>query len=304
MGSGRSPLWGLRDRRDALPIITYVSEATVQIAGSLVVITGAGHGLGKAIAASFVSAGAHVVITDRDADRVAATVDELRHASPDVCGYSLDVTIPAQIAQLREQLLREHGPVDILINNAGVAFGGRFEQVPLERHELTMSVNLVGTLAMTHAFLPDLIARSAAHIVNIASAAALLALPHGVSYAASKWGVLGFSDSLREELRLSGHRHVGVTTMCPSFITTGLFAGVKPARFTSWLTPETVAAAVVRAVEKDRSFVMLPRSAAMLYSICRCLPRSWYGAICRWLGVSTTMVNWRGHDSPALATKP
>jgi short-subunit dehydrogenase len=270
----------------------------VHIRGCRIFITGAGHGLGKAIAASCLAAGGQVVISDRDADRIRLTVDELRHAG-DICGYPLDVTMPEQIARVREQVLRERGPIDILVNNAGVAFGGRFDEVPHDRHALTIAVNLAGTLAVTHAFLPDLIARPASHIVNIASAAAVLPLPHGVSYAASKWGVLGFSDSLREELRLAGHRHIGVTAMCPSFITTGLFAGVQPARCTRWLTPEAVAAAVVRAIEKNRSFVMLPRSAALMYAMCRCLPRSWYGWICRRLGVSTTMVNWRGHETPA-----
>jgi all-trans-retinol dehydrogenase (NAD+) len=267
----------------------------VHISGRRVLITGAGHGLGKAIALRFLTAGASIVVLDRDADRVAAAVAELRRTAIDVCGYTADVTIREQIAMVREQILAEHGPIDVLVNNAGVVFGGPFLDVPIERHAATISVNLQGVLAMTHAFLPALIARPKGWIVNIASAAAVLSLPFAASYAASKWGVLGFSDSLREELRLMGHRHVGVTAICPSFITTGLFEGAKPARFTRWLTPELVADRVVRAVQRERSFVMLPRSAAWLHAMCRGLPRSWYLRICRSLRVSTTMAEWKGH---------
>ena len=147
----------------------------------------------------------------------------------------------------------EIGPIDVLVNNAGVVFGGTFLEVPLDRHLATVAVNLSGVLAMTHAFLPDLIARPAGHIVNIASAAAVIALPMATSYAASKCAVLGFSDSLREELRELGHRHVGITAVCPGYIATGLFDGAKPARLTRWLTPEEVAAAVVAPLSAARS---------------------------------------------------
>jgi short-subunit dehydrogenase len=159
---------------------------------------------------------------------------------------------------------------------------------------------LSGVIALTHAFLPDLIARPAGHIVNIASAAAVIALPMATSYAASKWAVLGFSDSLREELRELGHRHVGVTAVCPGYIATGLFDGARPSRLTRWLTPEEVAAAVVRAVERGHEFVMLPRSTRTMYRLCAGLPRSWFRAICRALGVSQSMAGWKGHAPPGI----
>ena len=190
----------------------------------------------------------------------------------------------------------EHGPIDVLVNNAGVVFGGPFLDVPLDKHTITVGVNLTGVLTMTHAFLPDLLARPAGHVVNIASAAAVLALPMATSYAASKWAVLGFSESLREELRELGHRHVGITAVCPSYVTTGLFDGARPARTTGWLMPEKVAQATVRAVERGREFVMLPWQARAMYWLCAGWPRSWYRAVCRRLGVSRSMTDWRGHE--------
>jgi all-trans-retinol dehydrogenase (NAD+) len=123
-------------------------------------------------------------------------------------------------------------------------------------------------------------------------------LPMAASYAASKWAVLGFSESLREELRELGHSHVGITAVCPGYISTGLFDGAKPARLTRWLSPEEVADAVVRAVERGREFVMLPRSVRNMYRLCSGWPRSWYRAICRALGVSRSMAGWQGHPPP------
>jgi short-subunit dehydrogenase len=273
----------------------------VRIAGSRVLITGAGRGLGLAIARSFGHFGARVLVTDIDSERVDKAVATLHAEGQSACGYVLDVTAADQVAAVRQRIEAEQGPIDILVNNAGIVFGGPFLNVPLERHMATVNVNLSGLLMMTYAFLPGLLGRPAAHIVNIASASAVLALPMATSYAASKWAVLGFTDSLREELRELGHRHIGVTAICPAYIATGLFDGANPARLTSWLTPEQVAEAVLRSVERNKEFVMLPWQARLFHSLCRGWPRSWFRAVCRMLGVSRSMTNWRGHEPPPLA---
>ncbi|MBP3956973.1 SDR family NAD(P)-dependent oxidoreductase [Gemmata sp. G18] len=270
----------------------------MRVAGRRVLVTGAGQGLGFAISAAFVRAGATVILTDLNADAVESARAKLKETGGTVAGYALDVTNAEQVADVRARILAEHGRIDVLVNNAGVVFGGAFLDVPLAHHIVTANVNLGGVLAVTHAFLPDLLAQPAGHIVNIASASAVLALPFGASYAATKWAVLGFSDSLREELRFLGHKHVHVTAMCPSFIATGLFAGAKPAFGTHWLTAETVAHAVVRAVEKQQELVLLPRSVRFLYSITGWWPRSWFRAACRVLGVSRSMTDWKGHTPP------
>ena len=270
----------------------------MRVAGRRVLVTGAGQGLGFAIAAAFVRAGATVILTDLNADAVESARAKLKETGGTVAGYALDVTNAEQVADVRARILAEHGRIDVLVNNAGVVFGGAFLDVPLSRHITTVNVNLGGVLAVTHAFLPDLLAQPVGHIVNIASASAVLALPFGASYAATKWAVLGFSDSLREELRFLGHKHVHVTAVCPSFIATGLFAGAKPAFGTRWLTAETVAHAVVRAVEKRQELVLLPRSVRFLYSITGWWPRSWFRTACRVLGVSRSMTDWKGHTAP------
>src|SRR5262245_3849803 len=262
----------------------------MRLAGKRVLITGGGHGLGRALAHRFAAAGASVVVTDRDPGRAEAVASELGAAA-----YPLDVTDAGQVASVRERVLADRGPIDVLVNNAGVVFGGEFGQIPLDRHRATVDVNLTGVLIVTHAFLGDLAARPAAHVVNVASASAIVPLPLAASYAATKAAVLAFSDSLREELRLAGRRHVGVTAVCPSYIDTGMFAGARPARLTWLLSADAVAAASVRAVERGRGFVLLPWTARLLYAVGGVLPRAAYHRLCGRLGVSESMRHWRGH---------
>src|SRR5262245_37341434 len=259
------------------------------VRGKRVLVTGAGHGLGNMIARRFAQEGTEVIVTDLDASRVVSIGKELG-----ATGYELDVTRPEQIHEVRERLHRERGPIDILVNNAGVVFGGPFLEVPLTKHRVTIDVNLTGVLNVTHIFLPDLLARPEGHIVNLVSASAVVALPWAASYAATKWAVLGFTDSLREELRLQGHRHVGVSAVCPGFVDTGLFAGAKPPWLSRILRPEEVAEAVLRAVRRRRDFVLLPRSLAWMHALGRHLPRRAYRRLCSWLGVSTSMTGWQG----------
>src|SRR5438067_3288415 len=120
--------------RPARPARRGGRRRPMRVAGSRVLVTGAGHGLGLAIASAFARAGAQVVATDLDPERVERAVAELNTIGPAACGYALDVTSPEQVADVRARLHAEHGPVDVLVNNAGVVFGGPFRDVPLARH--------------------------------------------------------------------------------------------------------------------------------------------------------------------------
>jgi all-trans-retinol dehydrogenase (NAD+) len=225
------------------------------------------------------------------------------HGRP-ASSYLLDVTSLDQIRDVRACVLAKQGPIDVLVNNAGVVFGGGFLDVPLERHHLTVDINLVGLMSSTHVFLPDLLARPEGYVVNIVSASAMVALPQATSYAASKTAVLSFSDSLREELGLSGKRNVKVLAVCPTYISTGLFDGAKPPLLTWMLAPDFVARATVRAIERGRDFLMLPWTARMMYSTCGWLPTWAYRRLCATLGISTSMVAWRGHAPLTDASRP
>ena len=141
--------------------------------GKRVLITGAAAGIGRALAERLGARGADLILTDRDEERLAATTDAIRRAGSKAQHHVLDVTKSASILQVRDAIHSRGGPVDVLVNNAGVVFGGAFLEVPLQKHLDTFSVNALGLVSMTHAFLADLVARPEAHLVNVASAAGL-----------------------------------------------------------------------------------------------------------------------------------
>jgi len=264
------------------------------VRGQRVLITGAGHGLGRALARRFSRAGAVVAVSDRDAARTHAVARELREAGGTAIALALDVADDRAIAAAQTTLAAEFGPLDILINTAGIVHGGRFLDVSLERHRATTAINFDGLVAVTHAFLPELLRRPRAAIVNVASASAFVPVPHAATYAASKAAVLSFTDSLREELRQSGHRHVHLLAVCPSFIDTGLFAGARPPLGMPMLAPDAVAYAIVRALDRRHELLIVPGSVRWLWRSCRALPRPVFRWLCRRLGIADCMVDWRG----------
>lgn len=263
--------------------------------GKRVLITGAAGGIGKAIAERFAAAGADLVLVDLNEDRLGETAGAMRQRGARVTAYALDVTETSRIAGLREQIHRDGGPIDVLVNNAGLVFGGAFLEVPLEKHLTTYRVNTIGLVAITHAFLPDLIAGRDGHVVNIASASGFIGLPYGATYASSKWAVLGFSESLQLELEVQGNRHVHVTAICPSYVATGLFAGVKAPLTTQLLTPEKVADLTHRAILKNRPYVCAPWLAQVTPTLKGLLPFGVFYKVAAALGVNTSMLEWRGH---------
>ena len=265
----------------------------MNLPGTRVVITGGARGFGLALARAFLAKGARVVLCDRDEAELDKAVAAL---GPHVVGHRLDITDPAAVLAVRDEILAD-GPVDVLVNNAGVVFGGAFADVPLAKHLSTFNVNLGGLVAMTHAFLPHLESRPAATVLNIASASAFVALPYGSTYAASKWGVLGLSESLDEEMKERGKPHVRVLALCPSYAATGLFEGATSAVGTWILTPDSVAAAGVQMVERGTTRKVLPWTAAVLLTGFAWIPRPLFHRIARWFGVSRSMAKWKGRGT-------
>jgi short-subunit dehydrogenase len=261
-----------------------------------VLITGAAHGFGKAMAKRFADRGAEVVLTDLHEEHLEATRQELADAGAACRAYVLDVTDGAAVLSVRERLHEEAGRVDVLVNNAGVVFGGAFLDVPLERHRLTYRVNVDGVLAMTHAFLGDVIASPSGGLVFVASASGFVGLPYGSSYASSKWSVIGLAESLRAELKHQGHRHVGVTTVCPTYLATGMFEGATPPKTTKVMDPDEIAEKVVQAVEHRRVWVREPFLAKLTPFLKHGLPTSVSDYLGDFFGATSSMKHWRGHD--------
>jgi short-subunit dehydrogenase len=262
--------------------------------GKRVLITGSASGIGKSIAKRFVAQGAHPVLVDLNEVQLQDTAKELAQSGAKVQAYRADVTDVPGISALRERVNAEGGPIDVLVNNAGLVFGGPFLELPLEKHLLTYRVNTLGLVAFTHVFLPDLIARSEAHVVNVASASGYIGLPYGTTYASSKWAVIGFSESLDLELEMLGHRHVHVTTVCPSYVSTGLFDGVKPPLLTSMLTPDKLGDMVTRAVLTNKKKVLAPWLVKVTPPLKGLLPASLFNMISGTLGATSSMTKWKG----------
>ncbi len=275
-----------------------------ELRGKRVLITGAGRGIGRAQALAFAAEGAVVLATDLAEDVLEPLAAEIRDAGGEPHTYVLDVTDEERIHDLREQINAQHGPIDCLVNNAGVVFGGSFADVPLEKHLLTYQVNTLALMTMTHIFLPDLISRNEAHIVQIASASGYVGLPFGSTYASSKWAVIGFAESLRLELQQLGHEHVGTTTVCPSYINTGMFDGAAPPKMTRMLSPNGIARRVVTAVKKNRPMLIVPPLANLAPMMRGLLPLRMLDAVGGIFGMNTSMQQWRGHNQAKPEREP
>jgi short-subunit dehydrogenase len=264
------------------------------LAGKTVLITGAGSGIGRDIALESARRGARVVATDLNEPGAGATADMVRAAAGRAIAYGVDVTSHEQVRDLCRRLTDDGVDVDVLVNNAGVVHGGAFLDVPLERHLATYRVNTLGVVTVTHALLPSLLLRPEAHLVFLASAAGFVGLPYGSTYASSKWSVIGLAESIRLELAEQGHTHVRVTTICPSFVTTGMFDGVAALRLTRPLAAPKLARMVVRAILTNRPYVLTPWLVRLTPFLRGALPLFASDALARLFGVTRSMESWKG----------
>jgi NAD(P)-dependent dehydrogenase (short-subunit alcohol dehydrogenase family) len=250
-----------------------------------VLVTGAASGLGRATATRFAAAGDRVLITDVDgvaARRAATELADARGADADgeVAALTLDVRDDAAWEAARDWVHRAWGGLDVLVNNAGVAGGGRFDAVPIEDWEWILEINLLGVVRGCRTFVPDLKAQGSGQIVNIASLAGLLVPPVMSSYNVSKAGVVALSETLRSELAPTG---VGVTCVCPGFFPTNLMASLRTPDVaierlvhklmgSSPITAEAVAELIHDAVVRDRPLVLTERTGRLAWWTKRLAP--------------------------------
>ena len=267
-----------------------------QLEGKRVLITGGAQGIGLEMAIKFGDRGTHVILADLNGQKALESAANLEGRGITSSSYQVDVTSEESIAALRAKIAAEVGPIDILVNNAGVVFGGPFSKTQMSFHRKTYEVNVMGVVSMTHAFLDDLVARPEAHLVHIASASGLIGLPYGSTYASSKWAAIGFGESIRAELNLEGHKHVQHTIVCPSYIGTGMFEGAEAPKATNILEPEDLAEKVVRAVERNKVYVLEPFMVKLTPVLKATLPLPVYDAMSHIFGADTSMAHWTGRE--------
>ena len=266
-----------------------------------VLVTGGARGIGKQIALDFAKEGADIIICDLDKsffdkEHFRKNVNDVENLGVSCWGYRLDVTNFDDVVKVREQILNDIGKIDVLVNNAGVVFGGKFLDVSIEKHQLTYDVNIQGIVNMLYVFLQDLIDQSNSHIINIASASGFTALPGGTTYASSKAAVSSLSESLRLELKKDGHYHVGMTIVSPAYVNTGMFDGVKEPTLIPMLTPEKLSKKIIKAVYNNKLFVLEPAFIKLIPLIKAIFPHFLYEFLGNILGGYNSMDFWKGHS--------
>jgi NAD(P)-dependent dehydrogenase (short-subunit alcohol dehydrogenase family) len=241
----------------------------------IVLITGAAMGMGRLYAERAVAErAAAVVLWDMDALALEATRAELSARGARVLAQVIDVSSAQAVAEAALRVQAEVGTPDVVINNAGVVRGRPFwEHDPLTDTEFVIRVNVLGPMHVTRAFLPGMIAAgNEARILNVASASGLLAVPRMTVYTGSKWALIGWSDSLRLELKRAGHGHVRVTTLIPGYIKTGMFAGARAPLMTPLLEPAHVVDRAWAAMKAGRPRLMMPWTVALSGALRGLLP--------------------------------
>jgi short-subunit dehydrogenase len=264
-------------------------------AGGAAVVTGAASGIGEALARQLAEQGSNLVLVDRDAARLAEVADGIRSARPGLAidTYVVDLSDDDATGRFAETLATEHPETTLLVNNAGVALGGRFDQVTLEEFDWVMAVNFRAVVRLTHALLPALKAHPGAHLVNVSSVFGIFAPAGQAAYAASKFAVRGFSEAVRHELAENG---IGVTVVHPGGIKTRIAESARTGsgvsveeyergrkQFAKLLTidPATAAAQIVDAIEKRRPRLLIGWSAKVPDVLVRLLPGTYWKLIAR-----------------------
>jgi NADP-dependent 3-hydroxy acid dehydrogenase YdfG len=191
---------------------------------SVVVVTGAGSGIGRATSVVFARLGARVILADIKEDRLTEVSDKISSEGGFFSAVKVDVSKRDQMESLAKKVISEFGQVDVVINNAGVLILGEMRLLSLEDFADAMNINFWGVIHGIHFFLPHMIERRQGHIVNLSSANALVPLAYSSAYNASKTAVHSVSETLRNEI---AHYGIGVTTICPGLTRTDLFDNTK-----------------------------------------------------------------------------
>ncbi len=279
-----------------------------EIAGKTVLVTGGASGMGRLMALKMAHLGGRLIIYDVNPDALAATVEEIRKRTGRwAYGYVCDVSDREAVYGTAEEAKRTAGPVDILVNNAGLVSGKRLLEIPDEKIEAVIAVNVLALFWVTKSVLPEMIERGSGHVVTMASAAGLLGVSRQTDYSASKHAAIGFTESLRAELKKDGHTGIRTTLVAPFYVNTGMFGGTKTRfpRILPILEQERVAERIVRAIRKDQQELQMP-FVVKLVPVLRVLPTNVFDRLLSFFGVNSSMDEFVGRSggNPADESVP
>ncbi len=243
-----------------------MAKAPRPLAGKVVAITGGARGIGRATAKALIAQGARISIGDIEASLAEQTAAELGGGT---VGLPLDVTDRASFERFLQETESRLGPLDVLINNAGIMPIGPFIEESDATAKTLIDINLHGVIFGSKLALERFLPRRAGHLVNIASAAGKSGFPGGATYCATKHAVVGLSESVRAEVR---DTDIGVSVVMPVVVNTQLGSGLPQTRSFKAVEPEDVAEAIVDALQFDRYEVYVPKSTKALFRMKALLP--------------------------------
>lgn len=268
-----------------------------QIKNSNVLITGGAQGIGKLLGEKCLREGAkNLIIWDINLVNIDQTIADFNHKGyNNVQAFRVDVSDNNEIEKAATEILLEIGNVDILFNNAGIVVGKMFWEHTAQDIDRTIQINVNGVMHTTRVFIREMINQKRGHIINIASASSLISNKKMSAYLASKWAVKGWSESLGKEFEsLEGDLHV--TTVCPSYINTGMFKGVKAPFLLPLLEPDDITNQIIRAVKKNQKLLLAPDALKIIPFLKGVLPVSLFDIAAEFLGVYDSMSDFEGRD--------
>ncbi len=259
-----------------------------------ILITGGASGIGRQMALMIAAEKGHVIIWDIDKEKMQNVENEIKKSGGFASSYFCDLSVRKNIYETAEIVKKEHGVVDVLINNAGIVTGKPFLELSDELIEKAFAVNTLAYFWTVKAFLPDMIKQNSGHIVTISSAGGLIGVNRLSDYCASKFAVFGFDESLRMEFK-ARRLNIKTTVVCPYYINTGMFEGVKT-RFPSILPiidEKEASRKIVKSIKKDKPRLFIP---PIVYTVplLRCLPVCVFDWVASFLGINKSMEEFKG----------
>lgn len=264
------------------------------------IITGGAMGIGFATATRLAREGCTVTLWDVNEEALGRAVSQLCASGATAFGHRCDVTDTATVGQLTRTAVDEMGRIDILVNNAGYVKGGDLVDQPDEVWERTIAVNLNAVVAVTRAVLPFMEEHNEGHVVNISSAAGMVGVGGLAVYCATKWGVWGFTESMRMESYKRGKRGIRWSSIHPSYLAEGMFAGAKLGLLGNLLLPlvkdhDVIAKAIVEgALKRNRLSPKRPYTVHLTPRLRGLLPDRWFQQLLIMLGIPHSMDHWKG----------